>query len=103
MDNALYRTVRASDGSEKANAKDKGERLAIALEKLIRNRDWKVVAEDLLTPRLAGAREGADKLEGAELFRYQGEIRVLKFLLNLETALTAQKQTIEHEIETEDP
>lgn len=95
MDNAHYHTERF-DGSPK---EEKGRaieaRLVVSLERLIKNRDWKVIAEDMLAPRLKGAREKADTMEGPELFRFQGEIRVLKFLLNLETALTAQQQTIE--------
>lgn len=101
MNNDTYRTIR-KDIDEETEGNAAEARLAISLARLIRNRDWKIVCEDFLMPRMTGARERADTLEGAELFRFQGEIRVLKILLNLQTALDAQQNTIAHAQETDD-
>lgn len=101
MNNDTYRTLKTGDPAV-TGGKVEETRLAVALDKIIRNRDWRVVVEQYLQPRLQGAREHADRLEGAELFRFQGEIRILKTLINLQTALTAQQNTIEHEEKPED-
>lgn len=94
MNNDTYRVVR-KDGEELDTVAQE-TRLAISLSRIVKNRDWKVVCEDYLKPRLEGARERADTLEGADLFRFQGEIRILKNLLNLQAALEAQQNTLAH-------
>lgn len=94
MNNDLYRTV--NKNLEEGINEHPETRLAIALSRIVKNRDWKTIVEDMLMPRLEGARERADKSEGAVLFRAQGEITVLKFLIHLPAALQAQQNTIEH-------
>lgn len=89
-----YKTLRQEDIEEEM--KNDQTRLALSLEKIVRNRDWKIVVEQYLIPRMNGARENADKMDGAELFRFQGEIRILKRLVNLQNELDAQKNTLEH-------
>lgn len=101
MNNDHYRTTK-QDPEAMRDPKDHTEKVALALDHLVKNRDWKIVCEEILQKRLDGAREIADQSEGPKLFRFQGEIKVLKFLLNLQTALDAQKQTIEHHGKTEE-
>lgn len=95
MNNDTYRTLKQDETGEAPVVAE--TRLAVSLDRIIRNRDWKIVVDHYLQPRLQGAREHADRLEGSELFRFQGEIRILKTLINLQTALIAQQNTIAHE------
>lgn len=100
MNNDTYRTTK-QEPEAMVSAKDHTQKIALALDRLVKNKDWKIVCEEILQKRLDGAREIADSSEGPKLFRFQGEIRVLKFMINLQTALDAQKQTIEtHGTET---
>lgn len=99
MNNGQYATVKPDEVTEEAAAQTVTlTRKMVTLQKLLRNPDFKFFLKEFLEPRLREAEHKLRTSAEIDLFRAQGAVGELEFMLkNLDSTLQSLRNTTSHD------